>query len=473
MELWKSQPILKTGTVTQFSNPNPLSSAPRTTVAQAPLYFNHIPIPLFPLKALNFSSPGAFMAEQSQHLVLLIFSLVLLFQASNAHNITLLLEKHPSLSTFNQYLTLTRLAPEINRRATITVLALDNAAMSSVLARSPSVLTVKSLLAFHVLLDYFDAQKLHQIGNGTALVATMFQATGAAPGASGLVNITDFKGGKVGFGPVDNGGNLDSFFVKSVEEIPYNISVIQISKALPSAVAEAPTPGPTDLNITDIMSAGGCKVFADTLLANPDAMGTYEDNVNGGMTVFCPLDGPFKVFLPKYKNLTGSKKESFLEFFGVPVYQSMSMLKSNNGLMNTLASDGVSNFAFTVQNEGEDVTLKTGVNTVRITGTLRDEQPVAIHTIDEVLLPKELFKASSISSAPAPAPGPGEAADAPKGSKPKTKEVPAADADSPADSPDDDAADQVADDDKNAAMSFGADRFNAAVLSLLLVFLLL
>ncbi|KAK8997250.1 hypothetical protein V6N11_020734 [Hibiscus sabdariffa] len=409
-----------------------------TTVAPAPLYFNHIPIPLFHLKALNFSSPGAFMAGQSQHLVLLIFSLVLLFRASNAHNITLLLEKHPSLSTFNQYLTLTHLAPEINRRATITVLALDNAAMSSVLAKSPSILTVKSLLAFHVLLDYFDAQKLHQIGNGTALVATMFQATGAAPGASGLVNITDFKGGKVGFGPEDNGGNLDSFFVKSVEEIPYNISVIQISKALPSAVAEAPTPGPTDLNITDIMSAGGCKVFADTLLANPEAMGTYEDNVNGGMTVFCPLDGPFKVFLPKYKNLTASKKESFLEFFGVPVYQSMSMLKSNNGLMNTLASDGAGNFTFTVQNEGEDVV-----------GQKR------------------------LSPCPGPGPGPEEAADAPKGSKPKTKEVPAADADSPADSPDDDAADQVADDDKNAAMSFGADRFNAAVLSLLLVFLLL
>ncbi|KAK8527096.1 hypothetical protein V6N13_084967 [Hibiscus sabdariffa] len=412
------------------------------------------------------------MAGQSQHLVLLIFSLVLLFQASNAHNITRLLAKHPSLSTFNQYLTLTHLALEINHRSTITVLALDNAAMSSLLAKSPSILTVKSLLSFHVLLDYFGAQKLHQLGNGTALVATMLQATGAAPGASGLVNITDFKGGKVGFGREDNGGNLDSFFVKSVEEIPYNISVIQISKALPSAVAEAPTPGPTDLNISDIMSAGGCKVFADTLLANPEAMRTYEDNVNGGMTVFCPVDGPFKAFLPKYQNLTASNKESFLEFFGVPVYQSMSMLKSNNGLMNTLASDGAGNFDFTVQNEGEDVTLKTGVNTVRITGTLLDEQPVAIYTIDEVLLPKELFKASSISSAPAPAPAPGpeEAADAPKGSKPKTKskEAPAADADSPADSPDDDAAA----DDENAAMFVGADRFNAAVLSLL-VFLLL
>ena len=214
--------------------------------------------------------------QQRQHLVLLIFSVFLLFQTSNGHNVTRLLAKHPSLSTFNHYLTLTHLAQEINRRTTITVLALDNTAMSSLLAKKPSIYTLKNILYLHVLLDYFGAKKLHQITNGTALAATMFQATGVAPGVSGFVNITDFKGGKVGFGAEDNGGSLDSFFVKSVEEVPYNISVIQISKALPSAVAEAPTPGPSELNITGIMSAHGCKVFADTLLANHEAMGTYE-----------------------------------------------------------------------------------------------------------------------------------------------------------------------------------------------------
>ncbi|KAK8492661.1 hypothetical protein V6N13_141324 [Hibiscus sabdariffa] len=406
--------------------------------------------------------------QQRQRLVLLIFSLFLVFQTSNGHNITRLLAKHPSLSTFNHYLTLTHLAPEINSRTTITVLALDNAAMSSLLSKSPSIYTMKNILSLHVLLDYFGAKKLHQITNGTALAATMFQATGVAPGASGFVNITDLKGGKVGFGAEDNGGSLDSLFVKSVEELPYNISVIQISKALPSAVAEAPTPGPSELNITGIMSAHGCKVFADTLLAHPEAMGTYEDNVNGGLTVFCPLDDAFKAFLPKFKNLTASGKESFLEFFGVPVYQSLSMLKSNNGLMNTLATDGASKFDFTVQNDGEDVTLKTKINTVKIIGTLLDEQPVAIYTIDKVLMPRELFKAAPT---PAPAPAPVEAADAPKASKSKSKSKSSPDpaSDSPADSPN--PADQAADD--NAGVSFKDGRSVAVGLSFLLVFLLL
>lgn len=299
----------------------------------------------------------------------------------------------------------------------------------------------------------------------------MFQATGSAPGSSGFVNITDLKGGKVGFGAKDNGGKLDALFVKSVEEKPYNISVIQISKVLSSDVAEAPAPGPAELNLTGIMSAHGCKQFADALLANADASKTYQDAAIGGLTVFCPLDDPFKAFLPKFKNLSAGDKTSFLEFLGVPVYQSLSMLKSNNGLLNTLATDGGKKFDLTVQDEGEEVTLKTKVNSVKITGTLIDEQPVAMYTTDKVLMPKELFKAAPT---PAPAPAPEKAADAPKPHKHK-KAAPSPKSDSsdaPADSPDDDdPADQTADD--NAGVKVGTARFLAVGLSFCLGFLLL
>jgi hypothetical protein len=209
-------------------------------------------------------------------LLSLLFLLSTATTITYGHNITSILGQHPSLSTFNHYLTLTHLAGEINRRTTITVCAVDNAAMSEILSKKPSISTIKNILSLHVLLDYFGTKKLHQIRDGTALAATMFQATGSAPGSTGFVNITDVKGGKVAFGPKDNGGNLDVFYVKSVEEIPYNISVIQISKLLPSDVAAAPTPEPSAMNITDIMSAHGCKVFADTLIANPDASKTYQ-----------------------------------------------------------------------------------------------------------------------------------------------------------------------------------------------------
>ncbi|KAG5578853.1 hypothetical protein H5410_049480 [Solanum commersonii] len=404
--------------------------------------------------------------------VVLSLALLLLPHTTSAHNITHILAKYPQFSTFNHYLTETHLAAEINSRETITVCAVDNAGMAELLSKHLSIYTIKNVISLHVLLDYFGAKKLHQITNGTALAATMFQATGSAPGSTGFVNITDLKGGKVGFGPAENHGTLPATFVKSVEEIPYNISVIQISTMLPSASAEAPTPEPSQMNLTSLMSAHGCRVFAETLLKSP-AEKTFDENADGGLTVFCPGDDAMKNFMPKFKNLTADGKQSLLEYHGVPVYQSMASLKSNNGVMNTLATDGAKKYDFVVQNDGDVVTLKTKIVTAKITGTLIDEQPIAIFTINKVLMPKELFKASAAADTPAPAPAPD--ADSPEPSKKKKKhKAPAAadtPADSPADGPSDDFADSTADD--NSAFSYSAGPVVAGVLSMWFFFLLL
>lgn len=397
---------------------------------------------------------------------LLILSAVL--TTSTAHNISHILSQNPEFSTFSHYLTLTRLASEIDRHSTITVLAVNNAAMDDLIAKDLSIYTVKNILSLHVLVDYFDAKKLHQITNGTALVSTLFQATGSAPGASGLVNITDLRGGKVGFGSNENGGTLPAVYVKSVKEIQYNISVIQISQIIPSVAAEAPTPAPSKQNLTAIMSKHGCKIFADTLFNSSEAYNIFTDNIDGGLTIFCPADDAFKGFLPKFKNLTAAGQIALLEFQGVPIYQSIANLKSNNGVMNTLATDGAEKYDFTVQNDGDEITLKTKLVTAKITNTILDEQPLAIYTISKVLLPEELFKSEAPSVSPAPAPEP-TPADAPAPQVDKKKKKKAADApsddnsDTPAESPGD-AADADADDS-------GAGRFRGiGVLVLALVF---
>ncbi|KAF8080403.1 hypothetical protein N665_0948s0001 [Sinapis alba] len=217
------------------------------------------------------------MAKKMRETIISYILPILLFLfavETHAHNVTRLLSNHPSFSSFNHFLTQTHLADEINRRTTITVCAVDNAAMTALTSKGYTISTLKNILSLHVLLDYFGAKKLHQISGGSALAATLFQATGEAPGTTGFVNITMLRGGKVGFGPKD--GDLSSFFVKSIEEVPYNISVIQISRILPSDTASAPTPPPAEMNITGIMSAHGCKVFAETLLSNPGASKTYQ-----------------------------------------------------------------------------------------------------------------------------------------------------------------------------------------------------
>ncbi|KAL1200042.1 Fasciclin-like arabinogalactan protein 2 [Cardamine amara subsp. amara] len=375
----------------------------------------------------------------------LVLTLHLVFSFSNAHNITKILAKDPSFSTFNHYLSATHLADEINRRQTITVLAVDNAAMSSILSKGYSLYTIRNILSLHVLVDYFGTKKLHQITDGSTSTASMFQSTGSATGTSGYVNITDIKGGKVAFGVRDDDNQLTARYISSIFEKPYNISVLHISQVLTSPEAEAPTASPSDLILTSILEKQGCKSFSD-ILKSTGADKTFQETVDGGLTVFCPSDTAVGKFMPKFKALSPANKTALVLYHGMPVYQSLQMLRSGNGAVSTLATEGDNKFDFTVQNDGEDVTLETDVVTAKVMGTLKDQEPLIVYKIDQVLLPREIYKAVK------------KTAQAPKSSKHKPKNLVA---DGPgADAPSDD--DEVADD-KNGAVSSMISRMSITV----------
>lgn len=184
--------------------------------------------------------------------------------------------------------------------------------------------------------------------------------------------------------------------------------------------AEAPAPAassttPSTVDLIGVMSKKGCKTFADLLNAGTgDVAKTFEGAMSGGLTVFCPKDEAMRAFLPKFKNLTAEDKVSFLLYHGVPVYSSLDSLKTNNGVLNTLATDS-RNYNFTVQNDGTAVTLQTDVTTATVRSTVLDRDPVAVYAIDGVLEPRELFRAPAAAPAPEPAEAP--AADAPEGAK--------------------------------------------------------
>ncbi|KQJ90644.1 fasciclin-like arabinogalactan protein 1 [Brachypodium distachyon] len=233
--------------------------------------------------------------------------------------------------------------------------------------------------------------------------------------------------------------------------------VMAAGKAAPAPAAAAPP------NATAAMAKGGCKAFADLIAASPDAASTYQSAADGGVTVFCPSDAAVRAFMPRYKNLTADGKASLLLFHAVPVYYSPGSLKSNNGVMNTLATDGASkNFNFTLQNEGEAVAIKTGASpgggVARVEATVMDRDPVAVYRLDAVVEPLELFK-----PVPAPAPAPAPAADAPragKGGAARRHPAAPAVADAPGPDADDDTApaDKKKDSKKSAAAP-GAPRF--------------
>ncbi|KAJ6819735.1 putative fasciclin-like arabinogalactan protein 1 [Iris pallida] len=379
------------------------------------------------------------------HLLLLLATAMAMAATApaDAYNITKILSAHPEFSTFNHYLSLTHLASDVNRRLTVTVLALDNSAMSSLLDRHLSLPTLRNVLALHCLVDYYGAKKLHQLTSGTALTSSLFQATGAAPGTTGFVNITDRRGGHVTFSAEDTAADdaddgttttasASSSFVKSVKEIPYNLSIVQISAALSSPEAEAPAAAPAPVNLTAAMSRHGCGLFAGLLLAaSPDVLDAYESNLDTGLTVFCPVDAAVRAFGPKFGRLKPDERATLLLYHAEAAYNSMQQLKTGSGLSTTLATAAAAakkkkskDFTFTVGEDGGGVKLETEVATAKILKTVVDQEPVAVYSINKVLQPRELFKPPE-AGAPA-----GSAAAA----------AAAAAADSPDGAPDDDKA---------------------------------
>ncbi|KAF3447631.1 hypothetical protein FNV43_RR12818 [Rhamnella rubrinervis] len=164
----------------------------------------------------------------------LLFMVAFLLSSSvaTAFNITKLLGNFPDFSNLNDLFTQTKLNDQINSRQTITVLAVNNAGLSG-LSGKPLDL-VKKVLSAHVILDYYDVQKITELGvsNKTTTLTTLFQASGGAVNQQGFINIALINEGEIAFGSAVKGAKMDSKLVKMVASQPYNISVLQITQPI-------------------------------------------------------------------------------------------------------------------------------------------------------------------------------------------------------------------------------------------------
>ena len=338
-----------------------------------------------------------------QPYLILCLSLLALNAVVSAHNITEILSGFPEYSDYNNFLSQTKLDDEINSRQTITVLVLSNGAISALTSKHP-LSVIKKALSLHIVLDYYDPQKLHQISKGSTLSTTLYQTTGNAPGNLGFVNITDLQGGKVGFGSAAPGSKLDSSYVKSVKQIPYNISVLEISAPIIApGVLTAPAPSASDVNITALLEKAGCKTFA-SLIVSSGVIKTYQTAIEKGLTLFVPNDEAFKApGVPDLKKLTNAELVSLLLYHSVAGYTPKGTLKTTTNPMTTLATNGAGKYDIKVSSDGDAVTLHTGVDSSRLADTVIDSTPLVIFTVDNLLLPSELF---GKSPSPAPAPEP-------------------------------------------------------------------
>ncbi|CAD6242584.1 unnamed protein product [Miscanthus lutarioriparius] len=318
-----------------------------------------------------------------------------------ALNITAILSGRRDLAEFSRELAATGLADDINGRNTITVLAVDDAHMAPLKARGLPRETLRHVLSLHVLVDYYDDAKLHRLPGGSADVSTLFQASGDAPGSAGMVKIAERRGGGVAFVPQDNdgddAGSTTVFYVRSVHQTPYNISVLQVSGVISSPAAEAPAAAadPSRPNVSDVMSKNGCGRFAGLVAATGDAAATFEKEANdgGGVTFFCPADKAVEAFQPTFNRLSADARLAVVLYHGALGHYSMQALKAGDQDLGTMASldGGKSDFDLAVRNVRDKLTLVSAThNVARVTRTLVDEESVAVYIIDAVLVPCNL-----------------------------------------------------------------------------------
>nr|XP_043630572.1 fasciclin-like arabinogalactan protein 10 [Erigeron canadensis] len=337
--------------------------------------------------------------------IIITITLSVIATVSSGFNITDMLSRFPQYSMYNNYLTQTKLCDDINIRNTITVLVFDDTTMKTLVANQP-LPVVKTLLGIHVLLDYFDYDKLLDISEGTVKSTTLYQTTGNAVGETGYVNITDLVGGQIGFASAQ-GSKLVSLYTRSVMKMPYNISIVEVnSPIIPPGILGANTTSPSsNVNITSVFENAGCKTFA-RLVVESGVLKVYETAQPNGLTVFAPTDSAFKAHgLPNLNNVTNSDLISLLLFHGISSYIPKASLKMEHGPVNTLATHGDLLYNFTVQTNGDSVTIDSGVDITRLETMVLDSIPVSVFRIDNILLPKLLFHKSRVS-APAPAPAP-------------------------------------------------------------------
>ncbi|XP_019437656.1 PREDICTED: fasciclin-like arabinogalactan protein 3 isoform X3 [Lupinus angustifolius] len=133
----------------------------------------------------------------------------------------------PEFTQFIKALTETKLVDEINKRSTITVLSLNNEAMSSLSGKSTS--TLKDILSTHLLLDFYDDKALFYANTNHTKMPTLFQSSGKAVNDQGYIYVSLINEGEIAFASAVNNAPYKSLLVKTVGSEPSTISVLEVS----------------------------------------------------------------------------------------------------------------------------------------------------------------------------------------------------------------------------------------------------
>ena len=205
--------------------------------------------------------------------------------------------------------------------------------------------------------------------------------------------------------------------------------------AVPAVLCQAPGPaapkGPP--NVTAILEKGGQYTTFIRLMKSTQQDTQLNSQLNNsfgsGYTVFAPTDNAFASLKPGTLNkLSQQEQVSLVQFHVLPQFYSLDSFETASNPVRTQASgsDGPYTLNITADSNSQ-VNVSTGVVATRLGTALRATQPLAVYSVDTVLLPNDLFGVKPPSAAPpapakkkpakggsvAEAPSAGDSADAP------------------------------------------------------------
>ncbi|XP_020258786.1 fasciclin-like arabinogalactan protein 9 [Asparagus officinalis] len=121
-----------------------------------------------------------------------------------------------------------------------------------------------------------------------------------------------------------------------------------------------------------------------------------------GLTIFAATDNAFNNLKPGTLNgLTSQEQVALVLYHVLPRYYSMSMFETASNPVNTQASGSSGVYNVNIISASNQVNVSTGVDETQIGNDLYSDFPLAVYSVDQVLLPYDLF-----GPKPAPRVGP-------------------------------------------------------------------
>lgn len=202
------------------------------------------------------------------------------------------------------------------------------------------------------------------------------------------------------------------------------LALVAVSQAQAPAPSATPTGPP---NVTAILEKGGqyTTMIRMMKLTQQDSQlnSQLNNSFNGnGYTLFAPTDNAFNNLKPGTLNsLTQQQQVSLVQGHILPQYYSMESFQTASNPVRTQASGQEKPYTLNITaTANNQVNVSTGVVEVTVNNALSAAKPLAVYSVDKVLLPEELFGAKAPAAAPTASKGDktkkGEAASGPAGS---------------------------------------------------------